>query len=117
MNRCDVLHKCRIYSWPDHVCIQKKPLAYDSGIFNQLTYAKPERDSSGGVNEHIEEKIRAIVFSKNGQMDSFGQIIGELLVGLVAQQFSVLWGLLYTTFLLLPVLFLVPVAGKNKHGI
>ena len=71
------------------------------------------------MNEHIEEKMRATVFSTNGQLDSFGQIIGGPLVGLVAQQFSVPWGLICTALLLLPALFLVPVAGKagkNKHS-
>ena len=71
------------------------------------------------MNEHIEEKMRATVFSTNRQLDSFGQIIGGPLVGLVAQQFSVPWGLICTALLLLPALFLVPVAGKagkNKHS-
>lgn len=72
------------------------------------------------MNEHIEERLRATVFSTNGQLDSFGQIIGGPLVGLVAQQFSVSWGLICTALLLLPALFLVPVAekaGNIKHSI
>ena len=71
------------------------------------------------MNEHVEEKMRATVFSTNGQMDAFGQILGGPLVGLVAQQVSVSWGLLCTALLLLPALVLVPVAGKagkNKHS-
>lgn len=63
------------------------------------------------MNDHVEEKMRATVFSTSGQLDSFGQIIGGPLVGLVAQQASVTWGLACTAFLLLPVLFLVPVAA------
>jgi len=35
-------------------------------------------------------------------------------VGLVAQQVSIPWGLVCTAFLLLPALFLVPVAGKKR---
>lgn len=64
------------------------------------------------MNEYVEEKMRATVFSTNGQMDSFGQIIGGPLVGFVAQQFSVPWALICTALLLLPALFLIPVAGK-----
>ena len=36
------------------------------------------------------------------------------IVGLVAQQVSIPWGLVCTAFLLLPALFLVPVAGKKR---
>lgn len=71
------------------------------------------------MNEHVEERMRATVFSTNGQLDSFGQIIGGPIVGFVAQQFSVMWGLICTALLLLPALFLVPVAGKagkNKQS-
>ena len=65
------------------------------------------------MNEHVEEKMRATVFSTNGQLDAFGQIIGGPLVGLIAQQFSVSWGLICTALLLLPALFLLPIAGKT----
>ena len=64
------------------------------------------------MNDHVEERMRATMFSASGQLDSFGQIIGGPIVGLVAQQVSVLWGLACTAILLLPVLFLVPVAAK-----
>lgn len=64
------------------------------------------------MNDHVEERMRATVFSTNGQLDSFGQIIGGPIVGLIAQQISVSWGLVCTAFLLLPALILVPVAAK-----
>lgn len=64
------------------------------------------------MNDHVEEKMRATMFSTNGQMDSFGQILGGPMVGLVAQQVSVPWGLVCTAFLLVPALFLVPIAAK-----
>lgn len=64
------------------------------------------------MNDHVEERMRATVFSTNGQLDSFGQIIGGPIVGLIAQQFSVSWGLGCTALLLVPALFLVPVAAK-----
>lgn len=69
------------------------------------------------MNDHVEEKMRATVFSTSGQLDSFGQIIGGPIVGMMAQQVSVPWGLACTAFLLFPVLFLVPVAAKaGKKG-
>lgn len=64
------------------------------------------------MNDHVEERMRATVFSTNGQLDSFGQIIGGPIVGLIAHQFSVSWGLGCTALLLVPALFLVPVAAK-----
>ena len=64
------------------------------------------------MNDHVEERMRATVFSTNGQLDSFGQIIGGPIVGLIAQQVSVSWGMACTAFLLLPALFLVPLATK-----
>lgn len=67
------------------------------------------------MNDHVDEKMRATVFSTSGQLDSFGQIIGGPIVGLVAQQVSIPWGLVCTAFLLLPALFLVPVAGKWSY--
>lgn len=66
------------------------------------------------MNEHVEEKMRATVFSTNGKLNSFGQIIGGPLVGLVAQQVSVSWGLGCTALLLLPVLFLLHAAQKAE---
>ena len=66
------------------------------------------------MNDQVDEKMRATVFSTSGRLDSFGQIIGGPIVGLVAQQVSIPWGLVCTAFLLLPALFLVPVAGKKR---
>jgi len=68
------------------------------------------------MNEHVEERVRATVFSTSGQVDSLGQIIGGPFVGLVAQRFSVPWGLVSAALLLLPALFLIPVAGKEGRS-
>ena len=68
------------------------------------------------MNDHVEEKMRATVFSANGQLDSFGQIIGGPIVGLVAQQVSLPWGLICTALLLLPALLLVPVAARGGQN-
>ena len=67
------------------------------------------------MNDHVDEKMRATVFSTSGQLDSFGQIIGGPIVGLVAQQASVSWGLVCTALLLLPALFLVPIAARARR--
>lgn len=70
------------------------------------------------MNDYLDEKMRATVFSTSGQIDAFGQIIGGPMVGLIAQKASVSWGLGCTALLLLPALFLVPVAAKagKKNG-
>lgn len=81
-------------------------------LFTGLMRSLKEPILAAWMNEHVEEKMRATVFSTNGQMDAFGQILGGPLVGLVAQQVSVSWGLLCTALLLLPALVLVPVAGN-----
>lgn len=64
------------------------------------------------MNEHVEERMRATVFSTSGQLDALGQIIGGPIVGIAAQLGSVSWGLACTALLLLPALFLVPAAGR-----
>ena len=69
------------------------------------------------MNDHVDEKMRATVFSTSGQLDSFGQIIGGPIVGLVAQQASVSWGLVCTALLLLPALFLVPIAARARRQV
>lgn len=66
------------------------------------------------MNAHVEERMRATVFSTSGQLDAFGQIIGGPIVGLAAQRFSVSRGLVCTALLLLPALFLVPAAGREE---
>lgn len=80
-----------------------------------LTRTIKEPVLAAWMNDHVEEKMRATVFSTNGQLDSFGQIIGGPVVGLVAQRLSVSWGLACTAFLLLPVLFLVMIAARAGH--
>ncbi len=78
-------------------------------------YAHHQGACAGRLDERpVDEKMRATLFSTSGQLDSFGQIIGGPIVGLVAQQVSIPWGLVCTAFLLLPALFLVPVAGKKR---
>lgn len=64
------------------------------------------------MNDHVDERLRASVFSANGQMDAFGQIIGGPIVGLVAQQLSVSWGLICTALLLLPAFVLILYAER-----
>ena len=83
-----------------------------------------------------EDKPIDKVFLRGSQMGQIGGVLGVvlgtllgninlqmpiilggslcLLLGLVAQQVSIPWGLVCTAFLLLPALFLVPVAGKKR---
>lgn len=83
-----------------------------------LTRTVREPVLTAWMNDHVDEKMRATVFSANGQIDAFGQIIGGPIVGLIARKASVSWGLGCTALLLLPALFLVPVASKagKKNG-
>lgn len=64
------------------------------------------------MSDHVEENMRATLFSASGQLDALGQILGGPAVGLVARQFSLSWGLICTALFLFPVLFLVPLAAK-----
>ncbi len=64
------------------------------------------------MNAHVEERMRATVFSTSGQLDALGQIIGGPIVGVAALRGSVPWGLACTALLLLPALLLVPAAGR-----
>lgn len=64
------------------------------------------------MNAHVEERMRATVFSSSGQLDALGQIIGGPIVGVAALRGSVPWGLACTALLLLPALLLVPAAGR-----
>ena len=64
------------------------------------------------MNDHVDE-MRATVFSTSGQLDSFGQIIGGPIVGLVAQQVSIPWGLVCTAFLLVARAVLSAGGGKE----
>lgn len=64
------------------------------------------------MNEHVDEKMRATVFSTGGQIDSLGQIIGGPIIGWIASGISVSWGIGCTALLLLPALFLILGAEK-----
>lgn len=87
-----------------------------------LTRTIKEPVLAAWMNDHVEEKMRATVFSTGGQLDALGQIIGGPIAGLVAQQVSAPWGLVCTALMLLPALALVPVAAvplyqSAKHNI
>lgn len=68
------------------------------------------------MNDHVDERLRATIFSTSGQLDSFGQMLGGPIVGLVAQQVSVAWGLGCTALLLVPAFFLVISAERMSHN-
>lgn len=64
------------------------------------------------MNDQVEERLRASVFSANGQMDALGQIVGGPLSGLAAQRISTPWGLACTALFMTPVLLLAPLAER-----
>ncbi len=64
------------------------------------------------MNDQVEERLRASVFSANGQMDALGQIVGGPLSGLAAQRISTPWGLACTALFMMPVLLLAPLAER-----
>lgn len=72
------------------------------------------------MNDQVEERLRASVFSANGQMDALGQIVGGPLSGLAAQRISTPWGLACTALFMMPVLLLAPLAerltGRRSAG-
>ena len=81
-------------------------------LFSMATVLSLVYYSEAWMNAHVEERMRATVFSTSGQLDALGQIIGGPIVGIAAQQGSVSWGLACTALLLLPALLLVPAAGR-----
>lgn len=64
------------------------------------------------MNDQVDERLRASVFSANGQMDALGQIVGGPLSGLAAQRISTPWGLACTALFMMPVLLLAPLAER-----
>jgi DHA3 family tetracycline resistance protein-like MFS transporter len=72
----------------------------------------------GWVNRKLDSKIRATVISMAGQVDAIGQVAGGPGVGLIARRFSIQTGILSTSTLLLPVLFLFApflLPGRSKE--
>lgn len=67
------------------------------------------------MNQGIESNVRATVLSTMGQIDAFGQIIGGIIIGLVAKQVSISMGIVSAALILCPVILLYVFAiNKNK---
>lgn len=58
------------------------------------------------INQNIEGKVRATVFSMSSQMNSFGQIFGGPILGVIASLFAIKISLIVSGLILLPSLFL-----------
>ena len=114
-NQCGHVHQRRVYPVPGSLRGGAELLVHVVGVPAGGAYAHHQRGPvlAAWMNDHVDEKMRATVFSTSGQLDSFGQIIGGPIVGLVAQQVSIPWGLVCTAFLLLPALFF---AGGGKEA-
>jgi DHA3 family tetracycline resistance protein-like MFS transporter len=59
---------------------------------------------SAWMNQGLDPKVRATVFSMAGQADAIGQLAGGPLIGLVANTFSIRVALLCSTTLLTPIM-------------
>ena len=65
------------------------------------------------LNQSLEDKTRATVFSMNGQMDALGQIAGGPVLGLVARSFGMPITLVIAGCLLLPASYLFSKTLRN----
>jgi MFS transporter, DHA3 family, tetracycline resistance protein len=66
------------------------------------------------VNQNVESKVRATVFSMCGQANSIGQIVGGPILGLIATMVSLRLSIVLSGFILIPTLFLYILSFK-KH--
>jgi len=66
----------------------------------------------GWVNQRLDSSSRATILSMSSLVDAFGQIGGGPVVGLVAQNNSIQSGLLFSAFLLSPVVGLL-ISSRN----
>ena len=65
------------------------------------------------VNQNVEANVRATIFSMCSQMNSFGQIFGGLILGVVASLFVIKTSLIISGLILMPSLFLLAYSLRN----
>lgn len=68
------------------------------------------------VNRRLDAQVRATVLSMSSLVDALGQVAGGPLVGLIAQRAGIQSGLLTSTFLLTPVVFLLLSQLRAREG-
>lgn len=68
------------------------------------------------INQNIQADVRATMFSMSSQMNSFGQIFGGPVLGVIASLFAIKISLIISAFILLPSLFLYTYSLK-RHKI
>ncbi len=66
------------------------------------------------MNQRLDADVRATVLSMTGQAESVGQVLGGLVIGLVAKAVSVPLALFFCGWLLVPALWLIRRA--NRHA-
>jgi MFS transporter, DHA3 family, tetracycline resistance protein len=66
------------------------------------------------VNQNLQPKVRATVFSICDQANSMGQIIGGPILGLIATVVSIRLGIILSGLLLIPTLFMYVYSIKEK---
>jgi DHA3 family tetracycline resistance protein-like MFS transporter len=69
---------------------------------------------SAWINQNITSNVRATIISTSGQMDSFGQILGGPLAGLIALKLSVSSAIVSAALIMSPIVFLYLYALKKS---
>jgi DHA3 family tetracycline resistance protein-like MFS transporter len=69
---------------------------------------------SAWMNRNVESGVRATVLSTFGQMDAFGQIVGGVIIGIVAKQFSIAAAIVLAAAILCPVILLYIYAARRN---
>jgi DHA3 family tetracycline resistance protein-like MFS transporter len=65
------------------------------------------------VNQNVETNVRATIFSMCSQMNSFGQIFGGPILGMIASLFAIKTSLIVSGLILVPSLFLFAYSLRN----
>lgn len=67
------------------------------------------------MNQGIEPNVRATVLSTIGQIDSFGQIIGGVIIGFIAKRISISIGIVSSALIFCPVILLYALVIKQNR--
>ncbi|MBP2027850.1 putative MFS family arabinose efflux permease [Acetoanaerobium pronyense] len=69
--------------------------------------------NSALVSKITDSNIMSTVISTQGQINSVGQIIGGPIIGIIATRFSISYGILTTSIIILPTVFLYFIISKK----
>jgi DHA3 family tetracycline resistance protein-like MFS transporter len=82
------------------------------GILRGISYPLHE----AWLNQGLDPRVRATIFSMAGQTDAFGEIIGGPVIGLIAMRTSIRVGLIGSALLLTPILWLFRLASRTRSS-